>query len=166
MKNAILISVGLLFVLGCASTPKMQDVKLGMTYLEVAALSGKPMKKLSENSEYIQYCCFVDGGLETALSNHSLLKPCDPYILTFDKKTDKLIDITLDREEKMRRTSRPYNFNNQSNPYGQGVHMNQYGQPVKLKPDFGGVEGEQLQIKRDAYGPGVHMDQYGRPVRE
>lgn len=50
--------------------------------------------------------------------------------------------------------------------YGMGVHMNQYGQPVTLRPDLGGVPGEQLQIREDAYGPGVHMDQYGRPVRE
>ena len=47
-----------------------------------------------------------------------------------------------------------------------GVHMNEYGQPVRLRPDFGGVKGEQLQLKRNAYGPGVHMDQYGRPVRQ
>ncbi len=52
------------------------------------------------------------------------------------------------------------------NAYGPGIHMNQYGQPVTLRPDFGGVPGEQLQIKENAYGLGVHMDQYGRPVRE
>jgi hypothetical protein len=57
-------------------------------------------------------------------------------------------------------------FSFKLNAYGQGVHMNQYGQPVILKPDFGGVPGEQLQIKTNAYGLGVHMDQYGRPVRE
>ena len=44
--------------------------------------------------------------------------------------------------------------------------MNQYSQPVRLRPDFGGVPGEQLQITPNAYGHGVHMDQYGRPVRE
>ena len=54
----------------------------------------------------------------------------------------------------------------QVDAYGLGVHMNQYGQPVTVKPDFGGVPGEQLQIKENAYGPGIHMDQYGRPVRE
>ncbi len=53
-----------------------------------------------------------------------------------------------------------------ANAYGPGIHMNQYGQPVTLKPDWGGVPGEQLRIKQNAYGPGVHMDQYGRPVRE
>lgn len=52
------------------------------------------------------------------------------------------------------------------NAYGQGVHMNQYGQPVTLRPDFGGVPGEQLQIQPNTYGPGIHSDQYGRPVRE
>lgn len=50
--------------------------------------------------------------------------------------------------------------------YGLGVHRNQYGQAVTLEPDFGGVPGEELQIKTNAYGPGVHADQYGRPVRE
>jgi hypothetical protein len=50
--------------------------------------------------------------------------------------------------------------------FGPGIHMNQYGQPVTLKPDWGGVPGEQLRIKQNAYGPGVHMDQYGRSVRE
>lgn len=50
--------------------------------------------------------------------------------------------------------------------YGFGVHMNRFGQPVKLRPDFGGVPGEQLKITTDGYGLGVHMDQYGRPVRE
>jgi hypothetical protein len=52
------------------------------------------------------------------------------------------------------------------NAYGLGVHQNRYGQPVTLRPNFGGVPGERLQIKENAYGPGVHMDQYGRPVRE
>ena len=52
------------------------------------------------------------------------------------------------------------------NTYGPDIHQNQYGQPVKLRPDFGYVTGEQLQIKQNAYGLGVHMDQYGRPVRE
>lgn len=52
------------------------------------------------------------------------------------------------------------------NAYGPGVHSNRYGQPVKLRPDFGGVPGEVLQITPDAYGLGVHSDQYGRPVRE
>jgi len=50
--------------------------------------------------------------------------------------------------------------------YGPGIHMDQYGRPVRLQPDFGGVQGEMLQIKPDAYGPGIHMDQYGRPVRQ
>lgn len=50
--------------------------------------------------------------------------------------------------------------------YGMGVHINRFGQPVILKPDFGGVYGERLEIKTDGYGMGVHMDQYGRPVRE
>lgn len=54
----------------------------------------------------------------------------------------------------------------QLNAYGPGIHMNQYGQAVTLRPDFGGVTGEYLQIQEDAYGLGVHMDQYGRPVRE
>lgn len=52
------------------------------------------------------------------------------------------------------------------NAYGQGVHKNRYGQPITLRPDFGGVPGEHLQIKENAYGPGIHADQYGRPVRE
>ena len=84
--------------------------------------------------------------------------------------TNKLINTPLYREEKIRCTSQPYNFNTQSNlrinAYGQGVHMDQYGRPVTLKPDFGSVPGEQLQIQPNAYGPGIHMDQYGRPVRE
>lgn len=54
----------------------------------------------------------------------------------------------------------------QPDGYGLGTHINRYGQPVQLRPDFGYVPGEQLQIQTDAYGPGVHMDQYGRPVRE
>lgn len=54
----------------------------------------------------------------------------------------------------------------QPDGYGMGVHINRYGQPVKLRPDFGGVPGEQLQITTDGYGMGVHVDQYGRPVRE
>jgi len=54
----------------------------------------------------------------------------------------------------------------QPDVYGPGIHQNQYGQPVTVKPDHGGVPGEQLRLKRDVYGPGVHMDQYGRPVRE
>jgi hypothetical protein len=52
------------------------------------------------------------------------------------------------------------------NAYGSSPHINQYGQPVTLRPDFGGVPGEQLQIRPNTYGPGVHSDQYGRPVRE
>ena len=52
------------------------------------------------------------------------------------------------------------------NEYGLGVHANQFGQPIILRPDFGGVAGESLQIKENAYGLGVHSDQYGRPVRE
>ncbi len=54
----------------------------------------------------------------------------------------------------------------QPNAYGLGVHQNQFGQPVTVRPDYGGVPGEQLQIKQNVYGPGIHMDQYGRPVRE
>lgn len=50
--------------------------------------------------------------------------------------------------------------------YGLGVHSNEYSQPVKLRPDFGYVEGEHLEIRQDAYGHGVHADQYGRPIRE
>jgi hypothetical protein len=50
--------------------------------------------------------------------------------------------------------------------YGMGVHKNRFSQPVKLRPDFGGVYGERLEIKTDGYGMGVHVDQYGRPVRE
>ena len=66
---------------------------------------------------------------------------------------------------------RYYNINDfddglQIDAYGPGIHMNRYGQPVTLRPDFGGVPGEHLQIQPDAYGPGIHMDQYGRPVRE
>ena len=52
------------------------------------------------------------------------------------------------------------------NAYGYGVHSNRFGQPIKLRPDFGYVPGEQLYIQEDAYGFGVHSDQYGRPVRE
>jgi hypothetical protein len=52
------------------------------------------------------------------------------------------------------------------NAYGLGVHQNRYGQPVQLRPDFGGVYGEKLEITPNAYGLGVHKDQYGRPVRE
>lgn len=52
------------------------------------------------------------------------------------------------------------------NEYGRGVHRNQFGQPITLRPDYGGVTGESLQIKENAYGLGVHSDQYGRPVRE
>ncbi|MBN2512537.1 MAG: hypothetical protein JXB18_06325 [Sedimentisphaerales bacterium] len=52
------------------------------------------------------------------------------------------------------------------NAYGFGVHSNQYGQPIRLRPDYGYVPGETLQIKENAYGLGVHSDQYGRPVRE
>ncbi len=51
-----------------------------------------------------------------------------------------------------------------SNPYG--PHINQYGQPVQYQPAFGGVPGEQLQIKQNVYAPGIHEDQYGRPVYE
>jgi hypothetical protein len=54
----------------------------------------------------------------------------------------------------------------QPDAYGLGVHANQYGQPVKLRPDWGYVPGEPLQINENAYGLGVHSDQYGRPVRE
>jgi len=50
--------------------------------------------------------------------------------------------------------------------YGPGIHINRYGQPVELKPDFGAVPGEHLEIKTDACGPGIHCDQYGRAVRE
>lgn len=60
-------------------------------------------------------------------------------------------------------------FHNQGfvpNAYGPGVNKNSYGQAVQLRPDFGGVSGEQLQITPNAYGLGVHSDQYGRPVRE
>jgi hypothetical protein len=56
--------------------------------------------------------------------------------------------------------------NLQIDAYGLGVHMNEYGQPVRLRPDFGSVPGEYLEITPNAYGLGVHMDQYGRPVRE
>lgn len=59
-----------------------------------------------------------------------------------------------------------YSNNLQIDAYGLGIHKNQYGQPVTLRPDFGGVPGEQLHIKQNAYGLGVHIDQYGRPVRE
>lgn len=52
------------------------------------------------------------------------------------------------------------------NAYGLGIHQNQFGQPVTVRPDFGGVPGEFLQLRLDAYGPGIHADQYGRPVRE
>jgi hypothetical protein len=93
-----------------------------------------------------------------------------------------LINIQLDKDYKGARKGeksvletigearcRPYyqgGSSLQMDAYGPGVHMNQYGQPVRLRPDFGGVSGEYLQIKPNAYGPGVHMDQYGRPVRE
>ncbi len=50
--------------------------------------------------------------------------------------------------------------------YGLGIHKNRYGQPVIVRPDWGYVPGERLDIKIDAYGLGVHSDQYGRPVRE
>lgn len=50
--------------------------------------------------------------------------------------------------------------------FGPDVHMNQYGQPVILKPDWGGVPREYLEIESNGYGLGVHIDQYGRPVRE
>lgn len=50
--------------------------------------------------------------------------------------------------------------------YGYGVHSNRFAQPIKLRPDFGYVPGEQLHIQEDAYGLGVHADQYGRPVKE
>ena len=51
------------------------------------------------------------------------------------------------------------------NAFGPGIHRNAYGQPVILRPDWGGVPGEYLEIQQNAYGLGVHMDQYGRPVR-
>jgi len=50
--------------------------------------------------------------------------------------------------------------------YGLGIHKNRYGQPVIVRPDWGYVPGERLDIKIDAYGLGVHSDQYGRPIRE
>jgi hypothetical protein len=50
--------------------------------------------------------------------------------------------------------------------YGPGIHANENGQPVTVRPDFGGVPGERLELQPDAYGPGIHSDQYGRPVRE
>jgi len=52
------------------------------------------------------------------------------------------------------------------NAYGFGVHADRFGRPITLRPDFGAVQGEYLEIKPDAYGFGVHSDQYGRPVRE
>lgn len=58
------------------------------------------------------------------------------------------------------------NHNLKIDAYGPGVHMNSYGQAVILKPDFGGVPGEHLEIRENAYGLGIHSDQYGRPVRE
>lgn len=54
----------------------------------------------------------------------------------------------------------------QPDAYGLGVHKNRYGQAVTVRPDFGGVPGERLELELDAYGPGVHKDQYGRPVKE
>ena len=96
-----------------------------------------------------------------------------------------LFEITFDKAEYIRRSQTAQIFDTPSfqniepsgsgfdsynglkpNAYGLGVHMNRYGQPVTLRPDFGGVYGEQLQIEQDAYGLGIHMDQYGRPVRE
>lgn len=50
--------------------------------------------------------------------------------------------------------------------FGPGIHQDKYGRPATLWPDWGGVDGEMLQIKEDHYGLGVHADQYGRPVRE
>jgi hypothetical protein len=84
------------------------------------------------------------------------------------KQAAQLDRISFNQRFNQMMQQRPYGrFGKlQINAYGLGVHMNQYGQPVKLWPDFGGVYGEQLQIKQDAYGPGIHMDQYGRPVRE
>ncbi len=75
------------------------------------------------------------------------------------------------RQQTIKETYSPVSLGGPSNSlqidaYGLGVHMNRYGQAVRLRPDFGAVPGELLQITPDAYGLGVHMDQYGRPVRE
>lgn len=90
------------------------------------------------------------------------------------RKSRGIVDELLDEQENPTSFSsqKYYNVDDfdsdglQIDAYGPGIHMNRYGQPVRLRPDFGGVEGERLQIQPNAYGPGVHMDQYGRPVRE
>jgi len=99
----------------------------------------------------------------------SLNKIKDSYInhLANDTVTGRiLLKPFMDSKETQQSVVNVSNLTSHSKLNSNDVIINEYGQPVQLRPDFGGVEGENLNVKRNAYGLGVHMDQYGRPVRE
>lgn len=101
-----------------------------------------------------------------------LLTGCNAYKAVYDGYSNAYHSVWADKTTTKTDTS-GNNWISSDNTdvlepdgYGLGVHKNRYGQPVDIKPDFGHVPGERLEIKTDAYGPGIHSDQYGRPVRE
>jgi hypothetical protein len=165
----ILLAVTLGLFAGCAET--------------LDALTPGPTKEMQEDRALSMARQQAEIELLAALTAQAKATPPNPYPVDtpeywqFEQTTTQNRLLALQQLEFMRRrrvltndnrefTQVPQDSGLQPDGYGLGVHRNQYGQPVTVRPDFGGVPGEQLQIKENAFGPGIHMDQYGRPVRE
>lgn len=62
MKKLMTIAVLVLFVLGCASSSRMNDVNIGMTKQEVIAAVGQPTSTSAKGDvEYLNYRLYRGG---------------------------------------------------------------------------------------------------------
>ena len=152
MRKPVILLLLLLFVIGCEATKTSEEIRKQ----EILDFLAK---------ENVTDPCVIDWFIGLTADTE--------YPIYYKLDDEKLNQATIQQINRQNQTPSPPDWLKTNNfkllepdAYGMGVHINRFAQPVILKPDFGGVYGEHLEIKTDGYGMGVHSDQYGRPVRE
>ncbi|HEG44133.1 hypothetical protein LCGC14_2757550 [marine sediment metagenome] len=91
----VFVLVGLLFLMGCQPTAKLDDFQIGMPLCEVQSLT--TLEKIRENQDSVTYRCKLETGIGSMLKYGSIFAGHEPYKFTFDKKTDSLTEVEFDQ---------------------------------------------------------------------